>query len=114
VVLLCDTDDRRTRGLQGFRKLAHDEAALFLFEPPAEATFWMGTVSYPIDIVFVDRRGWVVRAYARRMPGSAEIFPSGKPVRWVIETAAGSGIREGDRVNVGGPGIRGQGSGREQ
>jgi hypothetical protein len=113
-VLLCDTEERKTRGLQGFRRLAGDEAALFLFDPPAEATFWMGTVSYPIDIIFVDRRGKVVRVYARRMPGSADIFPSGTPVRWVIETAAGSGIREGDRVNVEGPGVRGQGSGREQ
>jgi uncharacterized membrane protein (UPF0127 family) len=114
VALLCDTEERKTRGLQGFRKLAHDEAALFLFDPPADATFWMGTVAYPIDIVFVDRRGRVVRVYTRRMPGSADIFPSGRPVRWVIETTAGSGIREGDQMTIAGSRVRGQGSGREQ
>ena len=111
VVLLCDTEDRKTKGLQGFRKLADSEAALFLFDPPAETTFWMGTVSYPIDIVFVDHRGWVIRVYLRRMPGSTDVFPSGTPVRWVVETAAGSGIREGDRVAIRGQRSRGQGSG---
>jgi len=98
VVLLCDTDETRIRGLQGFRKLGADEAALFLFDPPQPAEFWMASVRHPIDIIFVDAAGRVVRVYAGCRPGSRELYPSGAPVRWVIETAAGSGIRRGDKV----------------
>ena len=104
VVLVCDTAESRARGLQGFRPLAPGEAALFVLDPPQRATFWMGTVAYPIAIFFVDPSGTVVRAYPRCEPGSREVFPSGVPVKWVIETAAGSGIRTGDRIRIERPG----------
>lgn len=100
VALLCDSEAERNRGLQGFRRLARNEAALFRFEPPQEVSFWMGSVQYPIDIVFVNSAGMVVRVYAERQPGSRDLFPSGEPVRWVVETAAGSGIRPGYRVVI--------------
>jgi uncharacterized membrane protein (UPF0127 family) len=98
VVLVCDTDVARTRGLQGFRQLKRDEAALFVFEKVEPVTFWMGSVAYPIDIIFIgpDRR--VGRVYPDCRPGSLAYYPSVARVRWVIETAAGSGVRAGDRV----------------
>ena len=98
VVLTCDTDAKRTKGLQGFRRLRTDEAALFLFDPPQSVEFWMASVPHPIDIIFVDAAGRVVRVYAGCRPGSRDRYPSGAPVRWAIETAAGSGIRRGDRI----------------
>lgn len=100
VVLLCDTAVKRTRGLQGFRMLRRDEAALFVFEEPQQATFWMGSVAYPLDIVFVDERGTVVRIFRNCPPGGRDLYSSGGPVKWVIETAEGSGIVEGERVRI--------------
>jgi Na+/H+ antiporter NhaD/arsenite permease-like protein/uncharacterized membrane protein (UPF0127 family) len=99
IVLVCDTDDSRSKGLQGFRQLGKNEAALFVFQKPETVTFWMGSVAYPIDIIFVgpDRR--VFRLYPDRKPGSREYYPSGGNAAWVIETAAGSGVRVGDRVD---------------
>ena len=104
VVLLCDTGKARTTGLQGFRELASDEAALFVFPAPKAVTFWMGSVTYPIDIIFVGPDGKVLRVYPSCKPGSLEYYPSIERVRWVIETAAGSGIKAGDRVNIEGAG----------
>lgn len=100
VVLLCDTLQTRTRGLQGFRKLQADEAALFIFDNPEKVTFWMGSVSYAIDIVFVGPDEKVVRTYADCRPGSPDLYPSGQAIKWVVETEAGSGIKAGDRVRV--------------
>ncbi len=97
VVLLCDTDALRSRGLQGFRPLQAEEAALFIYQKPEPAVFWMATVTFPIDIIFVNEQGIVIRVYRNCLPGSRELYPSGGPVKWVIETAAGSGIQEGDR-----------------
>ncbi len=100
VALLCDGDERQRQGLQGFRQLAADEAALFPYERPAAVTFWMGTVNYPLDIIFVASDGTVSRVYRDCRPGQADVYPSGAAVRWVIETAAGSGIKEGDRISI--------------
>jgi Na+/H+ antiporter NhaD/arsenite permease-like protein/uncharacterized membrane protein (UPF0127 family) len=100
IVLICDTEESRTRGLQGFRQLKDNEAALFVFEEPEVVTFWMGSVAHPIDIVFVGPDKKVVRVYSNCRPGSRDLYPSEKPAAWVIETAAGSGIRVGDGMRI--------------
>ena len=100
IVLLCDTQEKRTRGLQGFRPLLRGEAALFVFEKPEAAVFWMGSVDFSIDIVFVDQKGSVIAVYRDCRPGSRELYPSGAPVKWVIEASAGSNIRKGDLVKI--------------
>ncbi len=99
VVLLCDSSEARVKGLQGFRPLMSGEAALFAFDKPEFASFWMGSVAFPIDIIFVSSDKKVMRIYSSCRPGSANLYPSGKPVKWVIETAAGSGIKVGDKIN---------------
>jgi uncharacterized membrane protein (UPF0127 family) len=100
VVLLCDTAESQRRGLQGFRQLGKDEAALFPYPAPVEVTFWMGSVAFPIDIIFVDPAMIVSRVYRDCRPNQRDLYPSPGPVRWVIETAVGSGVREGDRVRI--------------
>jgi len=102
VVLLCDTIDRQRQGLQGFRKLAADEAALFPYPNPMEVTYWMGSVTFPIDIIFVAPDMTVSKVYPDRRPLQQDLYHSGGRVRWVIETAAGSGIRTGDTVSIDG------------
>jgi len=111
IVLLCDNDDKRAKGLQGFRELKNDEAALFVFEVPEAVTFWMGSVSYPIDIIFIGPDKRVVSTYQNRRPGSRDYFRSIKKVSWVLETAAGSGIKVGDEVRIEGLRVMGHGSG---
>ncbi len=98
IVMLCDTAETRTKGLQGFRELNIGEAALFAFPEPEAVTFWMGSVGYPIDIVFIDHDKMVIRVYQRCRPGSMNYYPSIQRVSWVLETAAGSGIKVGDEV----------------
>jgi len=99
IVLFCDTDEAKTRGLQGFRRLQAREAALFSFEPPDAVTFWMGSVAFPIDIVFIGPHKKVTQVYRNCKPGSRDLYPSKERAAWVIETAAGSGIRVSDSVS---------------
>jgi uncharacterized membrane protein (UPF0127 family) len=100
IVLICDTEATRAKGLQGFRRLRTNESALFLFEKTEAATFWMGSVVYPIDIVFIGSDKKVVRVYPNCMPGSRDLYYSPGRVTRVLETAAGSGINVGDEVNI--------------
>ena len=100
IVLLCDTVDKRTKGLQGFRKLDASEAALFVFPKPEAVTFWMGSVHHPIDIIFLGPDMRVVRVYQKCRPGSSKYYPSIQRISWVLETAAGSGIKVGDVVSM--------------
>jgi Na+/H+ antiporter NhaD/arsenite permease-like protein/uncharacterized membrane protein (UPF0127 family) len=99
IVLVRDTDETRATGLQGFRRMGNDEAALFVFEKPLVVTFWMGSVAFPIDIIFIGTDKKVIRVYPDCKPGSRDLYPSVERAQWVIETAAGSGIRVGDRVS---------------
>ena len=100
VVLVCDTDQSRAKGLQGFRPLQPKEAALFVFDRPEAVTFWMGSVTFPIDIIFVSPDGYIVEVSPHCLPGNHEFYGSGIPVKWVVETAAGSGIMVGDKVVI--------------
>ncbi len=98
IVLLCNTERLRIQGLQGFRGLKRDESALFVFPQQQAAVFWMGSVDFPIDIIFIGTDRRVVRVYPWCMPGSLDVYPSGEKILWVLETAAGSGINIGDEV----------------
>ncbi len=100
IVVICADKASQVKGLQGFRRLGAREAAIFVFDPPRPVSFWMASVRYPIDIVYVDAAGRVTEVRPDFQPGSREVFQSHGAVRWVIETAAGSGIAPGDRVRV--------------
>jgi len=98
VVLVCDTIQKREQGLQEFRPLMSGEAALFVFDRPEPVSFWMGSVAFPIDIIFVSLDKKVARIYPSCRPGNLGLYTSGGPVKWVLETAAGSGVRVGDKL----------------
>ncbi len=100
IVLVCDTPEARTRGLQGFSPLGPGEAALFIFDEPETVTFWMGNVAYPIDIIFISPDKKVIQVYRNAAPGSRNLYPSVKRAKWAVETAGGAGIKAGDRVNI--------------
>jgi uncharacterized membrane protein (UPF0127 family) len=100
IVLLRRTPQERVKGLQEFRTLHPGEAALFVFDKPERVSFWMASVPYAIDIIYVGSDGAVREVFPDCQPESQEIYQAHAPVRWVIETLAGSGIRAGDRVSI--------------
>jgi len=92
----------QARGLQGLEGLPSDSGLYFPFTPARSATFHMGEVSFPIDIVFLDGEGRVARLVEAH-PGSRDNWA------WpytcgVFEVNAGqcrrAGVRVGDTVRV--------------
>jgi uncharacterized protein len=63
--------------------------------------FWMKNTLIPLDIIYIDGRGRVVRIVNAK-PLDETALPSGAPTRAVFEIAGGSaaklGIKAGDRV----------------
>jgi len=101
-VEVADTRDTRRRGLMFRRDLAKDSGMLFNFRRDEVISMWMKNTLIPLDMVFIDRQGRIVRVHARAIPGSLAGIASVKPARAVLELAGGSaarhGIKAGDLV----------------
>ena len=67
---IARTAAEQARGLQGHPGLLEGEGMLFPFHPPRAATFHMGQVAFPIDVVFTDGAGVVGRIVHAAAPGS--------------------------------------------
>jgi hypothetical protein len=117
--VLCEvarTAAEQARGLQGHPGLAEGTGMLFPFRPARAASFHMGTVRFPIDLVFADASGTVRRIVHAAEPGSRTVWRE-PVVGCVVETpggyAARIGLELGDQVRVGvPPPFRGRSGGR--
>jgi len=101
-VEIADTRKARQRGLMYRRSLADESGMLFNFRRDEVISMWMKNTLIPLDMIFIDRQGRIVRVHARAIPGSLAGITSGKPARAVLELAGGSaarfGIKAGDVV----------------
>lgn len=95
---IAANDDLKSRGLQGFDKLGQVEGVLFPFKEPRTATFHMGDVKFPIDIIFIGGDGRVNKIIEDAQPGSTEKWAMGR-VAAVVET--NSGFCKTNNVRVG-------------
>ncbi|MFH1471055.1 MAG: DUF192 domain-containing protein [Candidatus Micrarchaeota archaeon] len=59
-----DTQAGREEGLMGHDSLCGSCGMLFVFESPGRHGFWMKSMKFPIDIVFIDE-GWKVVGIAQ-------------------------------------------------
>jgi uncharacterized membrane protein (UPF0127 family) len=101
-VELADTPETRARGLMFREFMPPNHGMLFDFLTEQPVAFWMRNTPLPLDMLFIDGKGIVVRIAARTTPYSEEPIPSGRPIRAVLEVNAGTaerlGIRPGARV----------------
>lgn len=68
--------------------LARSAGMLFLFDPPRDVSFWMRDTPLPLDLIFLDAAGRVIRV-SQGEPFSEDRIPSGGVVRAVLEVNAG-------------------------
>lgn len=101
-VELATTSDERSRGLMYRRELASDHGMLFIYPRPREVSMWMKNTYLPLDMLFLDAAGRVVRIAERTTPLSREVISSGERVLAVLEVPGGTAERldlaRGDRV----------------
>lgn len=107
-VEIVDTPERQFLGLSGREGLAEDEGMLFVFDEPAEHSFCMRQMKFPLDIAFIDADGRIVRTHTMVVEPDGRWdrrYPSYAPVLYALEVNAGSfakvGIDVGDQATIG-------------
>src|SRR3546814_5004902 len=82
--------------------MAADAGMLFLFGGSKVRAMWMKNTLIPLDMLFIDETGKIVRIEERTVPHSERAIVSGGPVSAVLELNAGTAsrlsIKPGDRV----------------
>lgn len=113
-------EDKQARGLGGRESIPDDGGMIFVFKDDKERHFWMLDCLVDIDIIYVDRTGFIVSTYTMkaqplRQPGEADRtyrdriravaeYPSNGMARYVIELRAGRikelGLKRGDKLDL--------------
>lgn len=99
---ICDvanTYEKRIMGLQNRDYLNKKQGMLFTYEKPTDVSFHMGTVSFPIDILFIDEENFVKKISSNIQPQTAGVFACSQ-VKYVLEIPGGfceaNKVKEGD------------------
>jgi uncharacterized membrane protein (UPF0127 family) len=96
------TDEERAKGLMFRKELPEGRGMLFDFTPEQNVSMWMKNTLIPLDMIFIQADGRILRIAENTEVQSEKIIPSGGPVRGVLEVIAGTakklGIKPGDRV----------------
>lgn len=99
---IADTDAKRFTGLSETDSLGRNEGMLFVHEKEDEHSYVMRDMSFPIDILFVDENGTIVRIVHANVDG--ENAPYSAEAKYVLEVNRGwanrTGVNEGDTVEI--------------
>lgn len=97
-VKIAYTDEEKAKGLQGIENLPEDEGMLFIYDEPQTVGFWMEDTEIPLDIIFINDDEEVLSVYQGE-PNDRTIAEEDN-VKYVLEVNQGSGIEEGDEVDI--------------
>lgn len=89
-VELALTPAARSRGLMGRGALPARHGMWFDFGAPAAVQMWMKDTPLSLDMAFIDTGGRLVHIVADTVPFSLTRLAAPRPVRYVLEVAAGS------------------------
>jgi hypothetical protein len=103
---IADTPDKKSLGLGVRETMDEGEAMLFPFDMESRHAFWMQSMKFPIDIIWLDSNKTVVHIEHSLQPCTPFDCPSYLPdknAKYVLETVAGfsekRGVVEGAKVD---------------
>jgi hypothetical protein len=103
-VQLAATDEERARGLGGIKKMDGFAGMLFVEKEPSQADFWMASMQFPIDIIFLDVDKKVLEIYENEQPcvsvnNCPSILSGSTDVKYELELPAGLAERYKVTIN---------------
>tara|TARA_Y100000034_G_C6909223_1_gene423124 strand:- start:5723 stop:7993 length:2271 start_codon:yes stop_codon:yes gene_type:complete len=106
VVFRCDIAKsfrEKVDGLQTYSRLDKESGLLFPYNRPTDVFYHMGSVSYPIDIIFINENFKIKKISKNIQPGSLEVFGC-HGVKYVLEISGGLsdvlGIKESNSIYI--------------
>ncbi len=101
-VELAISESEQRRGLMFRTRLERSHGMLFLHKPPRIVKMWMKDTYIPLDMIFIDMHGEIVKIAERTRPLSLRVISSEVEVSAVLEVASGSvrdlGVAVGDMI----------------
>ncbi len=101
-VEVADDPAERARGLMNRPEMAAGAGMLFVYERPQAVSFWMKNTLIPLDMIFADAGGRVVRIHENAVPLDTTPIFGGDSVQYVLEinggTARALGISPGSEI----------------
>ncbi len=97
-VELAKTPEERSEGLMYRTELAEGNGMLFDFDKPTTVHFWMKNTLIPLDMLFADGGGTIVKIHENAIPNDLTIITSEIPVRWVLEVPGGYSRKKGMQI----------------
>ncbi len=92
----AETSEARERGLSGRSDIPLDYGMLFVFAEKGEYAFWMKDMLVSIDIIWLADDGTIIGIEHAVAPETyPESFHAPEPLRYVLETRAGTAEQKG-------------------
>ena len=89
-VEVVDEDAERARGLMFRESLPRFGGMLFVYDRPQPVSFWMKNTLIPLDMLFFDAAGRLVRVAENAVPGDLTAIPGGDAIQFVLEINGGA------------------------
>lgn len=95
---LAEDEADKKKGLMDVESLPPDEGILFIWDEEDTRQMWMKNTLIPLDIIFIDEDEKVIQV-SKGEPQSEKMISSPNTL-YVLEVNQGSGIKEGDNVEI--------------
>lgn len=100
-VEVADTQPTQQMGLMFRKRLGKDQGMVFVFERPAQRSFWMKNTLIPLSIAYMDGKGTILNILDMR-PRDLSSYLSAGPAQYALEMNQGwfirNGVKPGDKV----------------
>jgi len=105
-VEVAESGTARQRGLMMRKSMPENRGMIFLFEERRDHAFWMHNTCIPLDMMFIDKDGFITGIEENVPTMSDDTFAAGCPSTYVLEVNAGwsrkHGVAPGQKVSFDG------------
>lgn len=88
-VEVADDPAERALGLMHREQMSQSAGMIFIYEYPQAVSFWMENTLIPLDMIFADESGRVVKVHSNAIPLDRTPIPGGDGILAVLEINGG-------------------------